>query len=185
MRYILHYTEPWDVVFDGFCGTGMTGVAARECGNSAPDTKAQISADMPDIRWGERYSVQSELSPAATFIAQGYNLPILTKQFRVECKEILKMTETAHAWMYKTRHPGSDAYGEINYVIWSQLYPVRFLRMLNIEKRIKNCVHVIFCLTFEKVLGRRIFRNYLIFGGNHENAVHHRTLEKRKITVTP
>jgi DNA modification methylase len=28
MRYILHYTEPGDVVFDGFCGTGMTGVAA-------------------------------------------------------------------------------------------------------------------------------------------------------------
>ena len=28
MRYILHYTEPGDIVFDGFCGTGMTGVAA-------------------------------------------------------------------------------------------------------------------------------------------------------------
>jgi hypothetical protein len=25
MRYILHYTEPDDIVFDGFCGTGMTG----------------------------------------------------------------------------------------------------------------------------------------------------------------
>ena len=29
MRYILHYTEPGDVVFDGFCGTGMTGIAAQ------------------------------------------------------------------------------------------------------------------------------------------------------------
>jgi hypothetical protein len=28
MRYILHYTDPGDVVLDGFCGTGMTGVAA-------------------------------------------------------------------------------------------------------------------------------------------------------------
>src|SRR6266852_6154632 len=35
MRYILHYTEPGDVVFDGFCGTGMTGVAAQFCGNKA------------------------------------------------------------------------------------------------------------------------------------------------------
>lgn len=25
MRYILHYTEPGDIVFDGFAGTGMTG----------------------------------------------------------------------------------------------------------------------------------------------------------------
>jgi DNA modification methylase len=33
MRYILHYTEPGDVVFDGFCGTGMTGVAAQMCGD--------------------------------------------------------------------------------------------------------------------------------------------------------
>src|SRR6266481_3408731 len=31
MRYILHYTEPDDVVLDGFCGTGMTGVAAQLC----------------------------------------------------------------------------------------------------------------------------------------------------------
>ncbi len=25
MRYILHYTELGDMVFDGFCGTGMAG----------------------------------------------------------------------------------------------------------------------------------------------------------------
>ena len=35
MRYILHYTNPGDVVFDGFCGTGMTGVAAQLCGDKA------------------------------------------------------------------------------------------------------------------------------------------------------
>ena len=122
MRYILHYTEPGDVVFDGFCGTGMTGVAARECGTPDPNTKAQISTDMPDISWGERYSIQTELSPAATFIAQGYNLPFLTEQFRYECQDILKMAETTCAWMYKTRHPGSDLSGEINYVIWSDVF---------------------------------------------------------------
>ena len=33
MRYILHYTEPGDLVFDGFSGTGMTGVAAQMCGD--------------------------------------------------------------------------------------------------------------------------------------------------------
>ena len=30
MRYILHYTQPGDIVFDGFSGTGMTGVAAGD-----------------------------------------------------------------------------------------------------------------------------------------------------------
>ena len=33
MRYILHYTAPGDIVLDGFCGTGMTGVAAQLCGD--------------------------------------------------------------------------------------------------------------------------------------------------------
>src|SRR5438034_11255356 len=33
MRYILHYTQPGDVVFDGFSGTGMTGGAAQLCGD--------------------------------------------------------------------------------------------------------------------------------------------------------
>ena len=28
---ILHYTEPGDLVLDGFCGSGMTGVAAQWC----------------------------------------------------------------------------------------------------------------------------------------------------------
>ena len=35
MRYILHYTQPGDFVFDGFAGTGMTGVAAQFCGDKA------------------------------------------------------------------------------------------------------------------------------------------------------
>ncbi len=34
MRYILHYTDPGDIVYDGFCGTGMTGVAAQLCGDA-------------------------------------------------------------------------------------------------------------------------------------------------------
>ena len=39
MRYILHYTEPGDVILDGFCGTGMAGVAAQAC--AAPNTELQ------------------------------------------------------------------------------------------------------------------------------------------------
>ena len=31
----LHYTEPGELVFDGFAGTGMTGVAAQLCGDRA------------------------------------------------------------------------------------------------------------------------------------------------------
>lgn len=53
MRYILHYTEPGDIVFDGFCGTGMTGVAAQMCGNPEADLefKLQLEKEMPYIKW--------------------------------------------------------------------------------------------------------------------------------------
>src|SRR5262249_39455294 len=32
---IEHYTEPGSLILDGFCGSGMTGVAAREAGRHA------------------------------------------------------------------------------------------------------------------------------------------------------
>ena len=34
---ILHYTRPGDLVLDGFCGSGMTGVAAQWCGTAPED----------------------------------------------------------------------------------------------------------------------------------------------------
>ena len=32
-RFTLHYTALGDIISDGFCGTGMTGVAAQLCGD--------------------------------------------------------------------------------------------------------------------------------------------------------
>ena len=63
MRYILHYTQPGDIVFDGFAGTGMTGVAAQLCGGPDMETKAKIErewkeqfGDNAKPRWGARRS---------------------------------------------------------------------------------------------------------------------------------
>lgn len=44
MRYIFHYTKPGDIVFDGFCGTGMTGVAAQMC-----EQERYSSQSLPNI----------------------------------------------------------------------------------------------------------------------------------------
>src|SRR6056297_2874344 len=35
MKYIEHYTKEGDIVFDGFCGSGMTGVAAQLTGRES------------------------------------------------------------------------------------------------------------------------------------------------------
>lgn len=112
MRYILHYTEPGDIVFDGFCGTGMTGVAAQMCGSKEAieslgyevrkDGTILDESGKPFSKLGARYAVLNDLSPAATFIAYNYNTPIDAKAFEREAKKILKEVEEECGWMYYT-----------------------------------------------------------------------------------
>ena len=132
MRYILHYTEPGDIVFDGFCGTGMTGVAAQMCGNPDPEFKAKIEAEMPYVKWGARKAILNDLSPAATFIAYNYNTPVDVAEFQREATRILEECEKELGWMYETRHvidgklqtgiDGNPIIGRINYTVWSDVF---------------------------------------------------------------
>ncbi|UWV46350.1 site-specific DNA-methyltransferase [Acetivibrio thermocellus] len=132
MRYILHYTEPGDIVFDGFCGTGMTGVAAQMCGNPDPELKARIEAEMPYVKWGARKAILNDLSPAATFIAYNYNTPVDVAEFEKEAKRILEECEKEYGWMYETQHTingeiqygidGKPIMGRINYTVWSDVF---------------------------------------------------------------
>lgn len=127
MRYILHYTKPGDVVLDGFCGTGMTGVAAQMCGSDDYVLKSEMSAGTSDVEWGKRYAILSDLSPMATFISNGYNSPISMSQFATEFEKIMADTEKKWGHLYQTRHNGDNTFlvdqiGEINYVIWSDVF---------------------------------------------------------------
>ena len=125
MRYILHYTEPGDVVFDGFCGTGMTGVAAQLCGDKKtveslgyrvlPDGTILDNEGKPFSKLGARYAILNDLSPAATFIAYNYNTPVDVHAFEQEARRILKEVEDECGWMYNTIHvePASSRLKEI------------------------------------------------------------------------
>src|SRR5262250_3191700 len=42
IHYILHYTQPGDLILDPFCGSGMTGVAAQMCANAPADILEQF-----------------------------------------------------------------------------------------------------------------------------------------------
>ena len=140
MRYILHYTEPGDIVFDGFCGTGMTGVAAQMCGDREvvlslgyqvkPDgtilqeeiDEAGKKAWMPFSRLGVRRAVLNDLSPAATFIAYNYNTPVDVVAFEKEARRILQEVEEECGWMYETIHTDGKTKGRINYTVWSDVF---------------------------------------------------------------
>lgn len=126
MRYILHYTQPGDIVLDGFCGTGMTGVAAQMCAKPESELKAKIenefaSLEYPKPVWGERHAVLGDLSPVASFIAYNYNTPVSAAKFELEAKKILADVEKECGWMYKTHHTDGTE-GKINYVVWSNVF---------------------------------------------------------------
>lgn len=113
MRYILHYTQPGDIVFDGFCGTGMTGVAANLCGSKADvDALGEMK-----VKVGVRHSVCSDISPIASLIAASYNTSFNSALFERKAKAILDKVEKELGWMFETQINGHKA--KINATVWS------------------------------------------------------------------
>jgi len=124
--FILHYTEPGDLVLDPFCGSGMMGIAALKHG---------------------RRPILIEISPAAAFITKGYCAPIDLDEFDRQAKEIMKSLKDLADWLYETicRKCGSKAV--IEYSIVSDefkcprcnqsflLYDVAVERTGNVRKR--------------------------------------------------
>jgi hypothetical protein len=134
MRYILHYTDPGDIVYDGFCGTGMTGVAAQLCGDAEAvrelgytvrDNVIYDGKDQVGLL-GARKAVLNDLSPAATYIAYNYNTPVDAAAFKREAERILREVEAECGWMYETWHPNSNdprrVRARINYTVWSDIF---------------------------------------------------------------
>lgn len=125
MRYILHYTQPGDIVFDGFCGTGMTGVAASCCENPDAKTKDKIEKEFKlhkyGLKWGERKAILSDLSSDATLIAANYNTPYTHERILSEIEDILQSCEEKLGWLYQTKTMDGKI-GEINYTVWSDVF---------------------------------------------------------------
>ena len=124
---ILHYTNTGDLVLDGFCGSGMTGLAAQWCAEAPPEYRRRVESDLrtlghapPD--WGARRVILNDLGPAATFIAAGYNLPFDTQRLEREAKRIVREIENELGWMYETLHSDGKTKGHINYTVWSEVF---------------------------------------------------------------
>lgn len=132
MRYILHYTEPGDVVFDGFSGTGMTGIAAQLCDDSStlaalgyiPKSNDELFDGNGQIvgRKGLRRTILNDLSPAATLIAAGYNLTRFPESYSKLATELLKKFNREYGWMYQTTDPESGDVCDIDFTIWSEVF---------------------------------------------------------------
>jgi 16S rRNA G966 N2-methylase RsmD/predicted RNA-binding Zn-ribbon protein involved in translation (DUF1610 family)/ABC-type cobalt transport system substrate-binding protein len=121
MRYIIHYTNPGEFILDGFAGTGMTGVAARLCGNRtaveelgyrvspnqdilAPANEGGKTVWKPISKLGERHAILNDLSTAATFIAHNFNTPISIDSREEDARKVIRDLERDFGWMFQTLH---------------------------------------------------------------------------------
>lgn len=95
---IEHYTRKGDVILDPFCGSGMTGIAAQR---------------------KKRKVLLSDLSPAATFIAENLNSPVDADRYFDAVTELLRRAEHLNRFLYSTkcRECGKDA--QVLYTVWS------------------------------------------------------------------
>ena len=132
MRYILHYTDPGDVVLDGFCGTGMTGVAAQLCGDhSAIEQLGYQVLDEgiilrdrgePTSRLGARFAVVSDLAPIATFIAHNLNYPLPPRYTQALLGQLQSKLASLEEDLYLSFGKDGRPNGVLNYVVWSDVY---------------------------------------------------------------
>lgn len=136
LRHILHYTNPGDVVLDGFAGSGMTGVAATLCSQADAETRQAIERDMPDVKWGPRLAILNDLSPAAALIQYGYNSKVDVAAFEVSTQEMLKRVESACGHLYRTTPEGrvrktgptlidvpvAQEGARISFTVWSEVF---------------------------------------------------------------
>ncbi|MFR9718619.1 DNA methyltransferase [Aeromonas diversa] len=131
MRYFLHYTEPGDIVLDGFSGSGMAGVAAQMCaspeeiislGYIVEPQSGAIRHDGTLVGYiGARNCVLNDISPAANNIAYGNNNQIDIERFHVIANDILSSTEEKYSWMFKTRDPDNGSLVDVKYYVWSEV----------------------------------------------------------------
>ena len=120
IRYILHYTQPGDIIFDGFAGTGMTGVAAEMCGNSEEFNAITDSGNAFLI--GQRNAILCDLSTNATHIASNYIRHLEVSEFKKQFSQYINRCEKQIAWLYQTRDTSAGEKGVISYVVWSEVF---------------------------------------------------------------
>ena len=118
--FIAAHTKPGDTVFDGFAGSGTTGLAALLCENPSPELQAEAKRLGLNVQWGARNAVLYELGALGAFVAKTMTNPPDPKVFRKAAEQILMDAERDLAWMYQAAGPDGSK-GSIRYLIWSDL----------------------------------------------------------------
>ncbi len=117
--FIASHTAPGDTVFDGFAGSGTTGIAALLCGSPTAAMRDEAQRLGLTVQWGPRRAILRELGTLGSFVARTLCGPPDPAKFRREAERILATAECELGWMYEATDP-SGLPGTIRYSIWSE-----------------------------------------------------------------
>lgn len=95
--FIRAFTRPGEIVFDPFCGSGMTGVAALMEGRNA---------------------LLSDLSPSAVHIARNYCTPCDQGEFTAALLRVHDAARSTMEWLYRPLNHE----GVVEYTTWSDVF---------------------------------------------------------------
>lgn len=119
--FMLAHTRPGETVFDGFAGSGTTGLAALLCGDPTPAMRDEAKRLRLDVRWGARNAVLYELGALGAFIGRALTNPPEPRAFRKATEEVLDESTRDDGWMYRACDPEGHHGGTIRHVIWSDM----------------------------------------------------------------
>ena len=120
--FILHYTNPGDIIFDGFGGSGMTGIATQMCNEEKNSITSKSNEESSD-----RKIILCDISTAATLIEYNYNTPFDISKFQNYADRIsndldfIQLYETEHTEESEIQHKSNMMNGEIEYTVWSDI----------------------------------------------------------------
>jgi len=115
---IMAHTKPGDLVFDGFAGSGVTGLAATLCGKPDSDLKKSVEKILGSVAWESRDCALYDVSELATFISSTVLNPPDVDGFGKAAQEILNLLDAEWSWMYSTKDAESSK-GAIRHTLWT------------------------------------------------------------------
>jgi DNA methylase len=118
--FIGAHTRPGDTVFDGFAGSGTTGIAALLCQEPTESMRSLAQRLGLKIEWGRRNAVLREIGVLGSFVARTLCDPPEPDEFRREAERILCEAESKLGWMYEARSPDGKI-GSTRHVVWSEV----------------------------------------------------------------
>lgn len=120
--FIAAHTNPGDLVFDGFGGSGATGLAASLCGDPGPETRAATEGRLGKVEWGARRCELYDISKLATLVSSTLIHPPDPSRFVRAAREVLASMTAELGWLYEALDETSTT-GAIRHIVWSD-HPV-------------------------------------------------------------